>query len=91
MTITLRVDADDLTWDELDALEEAADGKLSLRAMRGMVARFMVDAQGKPVAVDEAQRLLGKLKRSEIAGVIEQFAAAVRGGEGDIPPEPGGS
>jgi len=60
---------DSLTWEDIETLESGNIGKA-----RSILARFVVDDSEKPVPFDDAMSTLGKLKISEIQGVLENFA-----------------
>lgn len=64
--------ADEMTWEELEALEQ---GKIS--QARKVMARFLVDEDDQPVEIEQAMFALGKLKMSEIKQAVKQFADAM--------------
>lgn len=65
---------DNLTWDDLEILES---GKMG--ASKGVLARFVVGGDGNYLPFDEANKTLGKLKLSEIEGVLKQFMEILTG------------
>jgi len=86
MTIKLRVNLDELTWEQYEAVQDAAAGGVNFRQFREIVAQFMVDERGEPVPVDEARRALGKLKMPEIKEAINALAEGMQ-----LPPASGGA
>ncbi len=82
---------ENLAWDQAITLEELATGeKPSLRALKSMLAAFMVDEDtGQYLDQAEAEGRLGKLKVREIRAVGDQFAGEV--GDAMLPPPKGGS
>ena len=67
-----------LTWEEYEAIEMAQDGELKMRQMRPLVARFMVDDKGQPIAHKQAMATLGKLPMEEVRDVFTKFADALK-------------
>lgn len=63
---------DNITWDDLEILES---GKMG--ASKNILARFVVDAKDDPMPFEDAKKLLGKLKVSEIQGVLTRFMELV--------------
>ena len=63
---------DALTWDDLEIIESGRMG-----ASKNVLARFVVDAAGNPMPFEEAKKLMGKLKLSEVSGVLQQFMELV--------------
>ena len=72
------LDSDLLTWDDWIALEDLKDTYQSSgsRAVRDVLARFMVDADGQKMGDAEARAILGKLKVSEIPAAMDALIAA---------------
>ena len=71
------LDSDLLTWDDWIALEEigeTAQGKT--RALRDLLARFLVDEDGQKMEESRARQVLGRLKLSEITAAMEALVAA---------------
>ena len=77
MTIKFKVDGDklgeSLTFDELIALQEG-----QARAVRDVLARYMVDEQDVSIPPDEASKVLGAMKLAEVADIAKQFTAAIQ-------------
>jgi len=77
MTIKFKVDGDklgeSLTFDELIALQEG-----QARAVRDVLARYMVDEQGAPIPFQQACEVLGAMKLAEVADIAKQFTAAIQ-------------
>ncbi len=81
---------EDMEWDQAIALEEMATGeRVSLRALKEVLATFLVDDEGKYLDAKIAQAKLGKLKVGEIRAIGDQFAGEVK--NTIIPPANGGS
>lgn len=74
---------DDLTWEEWNALEEGIGKKV-----REILARYMVDEDGKKLEYREAMKRLGALKMKEIGAVTSAFWKALR--EHSVNPPTGG-
>ena len=62
-----------LTFNDLIALQ---DGQA--RAVRDVLARYMVDEQGVSIPLDEASKVLGAMKLAEVADIAKQFTAAIQ-------------
>ena len=77
MTIKFKVDGDklgeSLTFDELIALQEG-----QARAVKNVLARYMVDEQDVSIPPDEASKVLGAMKLAEVADIAKQFTAAIQ-------------
>ncbi len=70
--VIFEIDPDALTWNDLDAMQEAQEtGKI--RSIRRILARFMVDAEGNLIPEDEAMKILGLLRISQIKNTVEAF------------------
>ena len=72
------LDSDLLTWDDWIALEDLKDTYQSSgsRAVRDVLARFMVDDNGEKMEPEDAQAVLGRLKVSQIPAAMEALVAA---------------
>lgn len=68
-----------LTWDDIDTIESGKIGK-----SKSVIARFVVDENNKPVGVEKAEEILGKLTLAEIQPVLEEFAKVMS--EGAVTP-----
>ena len=73
--LKLKVDVDRITLDDVISLEERA----SMKTMRDIIARFVVDDKGEYYPHAEAVKLVGGLKMSEVKDVATQFADAMKG------------
>lgn len=78
MGIRLRVDLEEMTWEELETIQEMGQGQVQIAALRKMLARYVVDEQGQPVEMETAMRELGKLKRMEMLATMKSFAEAIQ-------------
>ena len=88
------LDSDLLTWDDWIALEDAREAfqKGGARAIRDLLARFMLGADGQRMDQVEARALLGQLKVSDITTAMSALMAAQRKVIDDaIPPAGPGS
>lgn len=65
---------DELTWDEWELMDAANQGYGSAKKL---IARFMIDDEGKDITQQEAVKLLGQLKTPEMKTVIEQFTKKI--------------
>lgn len=86
--ITLKVDRErinELTLDTLIALEE---GTMPARAIRDLMAKFMVDDDGEWMPEDEALQIIGRSKVSHLAPILTDFADRLK--EAAVPPASGG-
>lgn len=63
----------ELTIDDLIALQEG-----QARAVRDILSKFAFNDNGKKIEVDEARKIIGKMKLSEIEGITAQFSAALK-------------
>ena len=83
--LKLKVDVERITLDDVIALEERA----SLKTLRDIIARFVVDEAGQYLPNDVAVRTVGSLKMSEVKDVAAQFAEAMKGVAADALPPTG--
>lgn len=77
MKIIFVIDPEQLTWDDLDAMEAAQDSG-RLRPVRTLLARFMVDEAGAALPAAEAMALLGKLTVPQITTTLNEFSATLQ-------------
>jgi len=72
------LDSDLLTWDDWIALEELKETYTASgsKAVRDVLARFLVDADGQIMDPAEARAALGRLKVKEIPAAMEALIAA---------------
>lgn len=86
MKIIFSVDPDALTWQDLDDMEDVqTSGKL--KPVRRILARFMVDEAGAPVAELDAMKALGALTLPQVREAVEAFTASLRGTQASaVPP-----
>ncbi len=82
---------EELTLDEAIALEEMQTGEqTSLKTMKGVMARFLVDDKTDAyVDYETATKRLGSMTIKALKDVAAQFSEAVK--DGVLPPESGGS
>jgi hypothetical protein len=69
---------DELTVDDVITLTEASDGNVTVRELRDLVARFLVDANGAYLSDARARKALGTLKPSEFKMRLREFFGMVR-------------
>lgn len=86
--VTIRVDRARLRELSLDTLIELEEGTLSARAMRELLATFMVDDDDNYLPREEALRIIGQTRMSDVADVLTEFAAQLRAAA--LPPAAGG-
>ena len=73
-TIKIALDPERLTVNDLVELE---GGNLSIRTMRDLLARFVVDAQGKYLEHEEGVKVIGQLNMTELKEVTAQISKEV--------------
>jgi len=73
--IRLKIDPDRITIDDLIAIE---DGSIKTRAVRDLIARFIVDERGEFLEDEEAKKLVGKLTLTELLRVGAELGAKVQ-------------
>lgn len=61
------------TWEDYIALENLGDEKVSLGQLRDIIATFVANDDGTFMEPDQAKVLLGKLKLTDIKGVVQQL------------------
>lgn len=77
MTIKINPNLDRLTVDDLIAIDEGALTKP--RAIRNLLARFVVNDAGEYLETAQAQIELGGLTVNELKKVIQEFGAMIKG------------
>ena len=85
MGIKLKIDIEEMTWEEMETIQDVANGQVDLRALRKLCAAHMIDERGEPVDVARAMKEIGRLKRAEMAEPLKALAEAIQ-----IPPVSGG-
>ncbi len=68
-----------LTVDEMIAVENVGVGVVSMKAMKGIVAKFVTDDQGAYLPELQALGIIGALQRPEFFKVAKEFFAGVNG------------
>lgn len=86
MPLTLKVDPDLLTLDDMIALETGFNAK----TMRDVFARFITDGAGNYLPEAEARAAVGRLTLKELKGVSQQFADAMKDVQASAVPPPSG-
>lgn len=86
----LKLDIEALTFDDMILIQESGDGQMRLRDVRGLIARFVVDEKGQPLAADEAARKVGQLAWSQAREVMTEFGTQLNAAmEATLPNAPG--
>jgi len=86
MSLTLKIDQDRFTLDDLIALEDK-----SMKALRDVLAKCVINDAGEFVTVDEGKRIIGALTMRELNGAISEFKRAMEDAKsGILPPNGGG-
>lgn len=79
--------ADQLQIDDLIALEDAVAGNVSLRALRNLIARFVVDPTGQPVPEEAARARLGRLTAAQFMALAKELTGSIEAAkESALPP-----
>jgi len=68
-----------LTVDEMVAVENVGAGIISIKGLRSVVAKFIVNEAGAYLAEAEALRVVGRLLRPQFFDVAREFFSAVSG------------
>ena len=92
MEVQFHIDKDTIntmSWEEFEAFERAQDGDLKLYQIRPVLARFMVDTDGKHIDHKKAMQTLGKLPVDKVQEVVEIFTEAIK--DGVVPKASGNS
>lgn len=88
--IRIDIDVERMTFDDMIELSEIEDveGKagVKFRYMKGLLARFVVDEDGKPLEREAALAALGALPLPQLKTTMEAFKRAVTEGMGGVLP-----
>ncbi len=68
---------DMLTVDEMVAVENVGVGIVSIKDLRGIIAKFVVNGDGAWMPEDEALKVIGKILRPQFLDVAREFFAGV--------------
>lgn len=68
---------DMLSVDEMVAVENVGDGIVSIKALRGIIAKFAVNGDDAYLPEDKALLLVGKILRPQFFGVAREFFTKV--------------
>jgi hypothetical protein len=68
---------DTLTVDEMVAVENVGVGSVNIKALRGIVAKFLVDGNGVYLDESAALKEVGKLLRPQFLQVAREFFTGV--------------
>ena len=92
MEITLKIDSNLLTFEDLLALEDAQDGKRPFHSMAQIFIKFMVGRDGERLSHDAALEVLKPLSLDDINKLAEKFGEAVQESQKSaVPPAKSGS
>lgn len=80
-----------LTLNDLIALEEMGEGRFSARALRDILARFVVGEDGAYLPEETAQACIGELPLADLRAVAGQFGQEVARLSDQAVPPGGGS
>ncbi len=69
--------AQSLSIEEYETIERARDGAVRMYQLRPVLARFMVDEEGKPVEHEQAMKTIGALPASEIGNLMTAMSDAL--------------
>lgn len=75
MELRLEINPNILTLDDLIALEDTGS---NVRALKVILARFVVNGSGNPVPRADAEAMVGSLNVSQVREATEKFSAAVK-------------
>lgn len=75
MAYNVRVDIEELTLDDLVALEE---GSVSTRILRDLISRFLVDDDGNPIPEEDAIKIAGKMRMREMKEVATALTDEIK-------------
>lgn len=64
---------------DYETIEMAQDGEIKLYKLRPLLARFVADANGNPIAHTTAMLQLGEIPLTQWGDVVNQFANALKG------------
>lgn len=68
---------DELTVHEMVAVENVGEGIVSMKALRGIIAKFVLNGDGSYLPEDEALKLVDEIKRPQFLVVTREFFAKV--------------
>ena len=88
MEINFHIDENtikEMSWEEYEAFERAQEGDLKLFRLRPVMARFVMNGNGKIMPQKKAMELLGKIPLSQMQETLEIFVNAIR--DGVVPKE----
>ena len=86
----LKLDIEALTFDDMILIQESGEGAMNLRAVRSLVARFVVGENGQPMDADEAAKAVGQLSWPQARDVLTEFGNQVGAAmKVTLPNEPG--
>lgn len=75
MKIVFAVNKDQI---EVDDIIELQEGNTSMRFMRDLLSKFVVDEGGQAVPREQAVKMVGKLSLSEMEDTIKNFTEAFK-------------
>lgn len=89
MALRFALDIETMTFDdmiEMAEMEEITKPGPRMRQMKALMAKFMVDDEGKPLEHEAALAALGGLPMSQVTSTMKEFSRLVTEGMGDVLP-----
>jgi len=68
---------DSLTVDDMIAVENVGEGRVSTKALRAILAKFCLDGDRAYLPESEAAKLIGKITRPRFFEVVREFLQKV--------------
>ncbi len=89
--IKFSVTQDNISFEDLLAIEDAQNGKNMFHAIYGIAAKCMVDGSGQPLPLEEAQNALKKLSLAQTNTVMKELTSSISAlKDSAVPPTSGG-
>jgi hypothetical protein len=75
---TININVSQARLDLLDvgdmiAVEEIGEGKITAKALRSILSKFVADDKGEYLSEEEAVKLISKIKRPQFVEVVRDF------------------
>ncbi len=70
--VHVKLSVEELTFDEMIAIQEG-----NLRQAKGILVKFAVDENGKPLPDEDANRLIGQLSLTQMRELFNEFGAQI--------------
>ncbi len=78
MAIQFKIDSERLSWDDLEAVEAAGEGKRPVHTLKVVMAKVMQGDDGDYLPQAEAEAALGALSIAQMSQAIADFTAALK-------------